>query len=161
MSWSGLAKFLIGFFLAIALLVGGGVATAYYFFTKLSIPPPRPTFANDKPAVKVKSPQIAAKKASSPTAQGSPTTASSEVVNAQELEPGAYKARISWREGLSLREEPSLEANKVGGVAYNQRVVVIKQSDDQKWQQIRLEDSEQKGWVKAGNIERVDEEQPQ
>ncbi len=160
MSWSGLVKFIIGFFLAIVLLAVGGGATAYYFLTKLSTPPPKPVYANDKPEVKAKASPGAVKTTSASSAQPNPTPTPS-AAPAKVLEPGAYTARVTWREGLSLREAPTLEANRVGGVGYNQRIVVIKESDDKRWQQIRLEEGEQQGWIKAGNIERVDTEQQQ
>lgn len=160
MSWSGLAKFIIGFFLAIVLLAVGGGATAYYFLTKLSAPPPKPVYANDKPEVKAKASPGAVKTTSASSAQPNPTPTPS-TAPAKELEPGAYTARVTWREGLSLREAPTLEANRVGGVGYNQRIVVLKESDDKRWQQVRLEEGEQQGWIKAGNIERVDTEQQQ
>jgi hypothetical protein len=38
---------------------------------------------------------------------------------------------------------------------FNQEVFVLKQSDDQRWQQIRLAEGDQEGWIKTGNTERV------
>jgi hypothetical protein len=73
----------------------------------------------------------------------------------KELPPGAYKARVTWPEGLSLRDAPNLESNRIGGVAFNQEVFVLKLSDDQRWQQVRLADSEQEGWIKAGNTQKA------
>jgi hypothetical protein len=35
--------------------------------------------------------------------------------------------------------------------------VGLEESADKKWQRIRQETGDEKGWVKAGNIERVDE----
>ncbi|MBD2006566.1 MULTISPECIES: SH3 domain-containing protein [Cyanophyceae] len=154
MSFSGLVKFLIGFFLAISLLLVAGGATAYYFLTKLSTPPAKPMYANDKSVLKAKAAASASKKptpASSAPASPTPTASTP-------LEPGAYIASVTWPEGLSLRENPSLEASRVGGVGFNQRVVVIKESDDKRWQQVRLENGEQQGWIKAGNVKRVDSE---
>lgn len=154
MSFSGLVKFLIGFFLAISLLVVASGATAYYFLTKLSTPPAKPMYANDKSVLKAKAAASASKKptpASSAPASPTPTASTP-------LEPGAYIASVTWPEGLSLRENPSLEASRVGGVGFNQRVVVIKESDDKRWQQVRLENGEQQGWIKAGNVKRVDSE---
>lgn len=159
MSWSGLAKFIIGFFLAIALLVVCGGGTAYYVLTKLSTPPPKPVYANDKPAVKAKASPGAIRPTTSASSAQPNSTPTPSAAPAQALEPGAYKARVTWREGLSLREAPTLDASRVGGVGYNQRIVVIKESDDKRWQQVRLEEGEQQGWIKAGNIERVDSEQ--
>ena len=56
---------------------------------------------------------------------------------------------------MSLRAEPSLEAERTGSLDYNQEVVVLQQSKDEKWQKVRLEDGETEGWVKAGNTERL------
>ena len=153
MSFSGLVKFLIGFFLAISLLLVAGGATAYYFLTKLSTPPAKPMYGNDKSVLKAKAAIASKKPTPTSSAPASPTPTAST-----QLEPGAYIASVTWPEGLSLRENPSLEASRVGGVGFNQRVVVIKESDDKRWQQVRLENGEQQGWIKAGNVKRVDSE---
>jgi hypothetical protein len=159
MSLSGITKFLIGFVLGIGILVGAGAATGYYFFTKLSANPPRPLFAEERPKPKA-SPATkkvnAAKGANAqPTNRPTPSASASPVT--KELPPGAYKARVTWSEGLSLRDAPGSEANRVGGVAFNQEVFVLKESDDRRWHQVRLVQGEQEGWIKAGNIERVNE----
>ena len=153
MSLSGLAKFVIGFIIGVFLLVGAGAATGYYFLTKLTTPPPRPVFPEEQPK-----PKTTAKAKNSTTKKLTSTSLvkPSSTPSPTKLEPGAYKARVSWRDGLSLRAEPSIDANKVGGISYNQRVIVLKESDDKNWQQVRVEDGSQEGWVKAGNIERID-----
>ncbi|MCA1991935.1 MAG: SH3 domain-containing protein [Coleofasciculus sp. S288] len=155
MSLSGIAKFFIGFVVGILLLAGAGVATGFYFFTKLSSNPPKPIFAEERPKA-----SPTPKKANAPTASNSqptsqPTPTPSKPPVTEELPPGAYKARVTWSEGLSLRDAPGSEANRVGGVAFNQEVIVLKESDDRRWQQVRLAEGTQEGWIKAGNIERV------
>ena len=53
MSWtSGLVKLVLGFVIAITLLVSGSVALALIFINRASSPPPKPIFANDSSAVK-------------------------------------------------------------------------------------------------------------
>lgn len=160
MSLSGFAKFFLGVFLAIALLVGASAATAFYFFTKLTAPPAKPLFAEElpkpKPAAKGKAASVASKSTSTsskPTASPTPE----ETSTPKPLEPGAYKGRVTWPQGLSMRDEPDLDAKKIGGVGYNETIVVLEESADKKWQRIRGETGDEKGWVKAGNIERVDE----
>ncbi|MBW4487034.1 MAG: SH3 domain-containing protein [Trichocoleus desertorum ATA4-8-CV12] len=153
MKWSGLInliKFLLGFALAIALLGLGGVVAARYFVTKLTAPPPRPTFANDKPAATKAA--VAASGASGNTAapQGDSSTAPTPA-----LEPGAYQARVVQPIGLILRDGPGSNSNQIGGIEYNSRVVVLEESPDKVWQRVRIEDSDRTGWVKAGNTERV------
>lgn len=185
MSFSGLAKFLIGFAIAIGLMVGAGVAAALYFVTKLTTLPPKPVFANDTTAVKaqaqvnkpksqpkpapsqppVATPALTA--ASAPTAtnvasttapEPNPAPTPSESPSPQPLEAGAYKARVTWSRGLSVRSNPTLESDRIGGIAYQQNIVVLGESDDKRWLKIRAEDGGTEGWVKAGNLERVDSE---
>ncbi|HAG84966.1 MAG TPA: peptide-binding protein [Cyanobacteria bacterium UBA12227] len=160
MSISGIFKFLIGFVLGIFILAAGGVAAGYYFYTKLSVNPPRPLFAEEQ---KPESPTVDQRTSSSTTSKSSPANkpspspTPSESPEEKELPPGAYKARVSWSEGLSLRDAPGLEANRIGGVAYNQEIIILKESDDKRWQQVRVVDGDQEGWIKAGNIERINE----
>lgn len=156
MKWSGLAKVLLGVILAIAILLGGGVATALYFMLKGSSAPPKPIFANDKPSVKSQRSLTSntAKRASQPTTPNSTNTPSPKSVTS-----GTYKARVTWSDGLSLRSEPDLDGERVGGAAYNEQVVVLGESTDKSWQRIRLENGEQEGWIKAGNTQRIEDEQ--
>jgi len=160
MSFTGLVKFLIGFIIAIALLVGAGVAGALYFVTKLTSPPPRPVFANDKNINnKVLKPEVAKTPPKVTNASTTPASSSETPANVSEkpLEPGAYKARIVWSSGLSLRNEPSQKSDKVGSVTYNETVVVLAENDEKKWVKIRKENSEEQGWVKARNIKRLED----
>ncbi len=152
MSLSGILKFLIGFILGIFFLAAGGAAAAFYFWTKLSTVPPKPVFAEERPK-----PVQVAKKGSSLKASKSKASKSSTPTKSSPkvLPPGAYKARVTWPEGLSLRDAPNLDSNRIGGVAANQEVFILKESDDQKWQQIRLTEGDQEGWIKAGNTEKV------
>jgi len=160
MIWSSLAKLLLGFILAIALLMAGGVATALYLMSKVSTYPPKPVFANDKPAVKAqRSPSSTTAKPTKVSATKlSPKPSPSEAPASKPLQPGAYQARVTWSQGLSIRAEPNLDAERVGSLDYNQQIVVLAESADKMWQRVRLADSEQEGWIKAGNTERVDEQ---
>lgn len=156
MIWSNLAKLLLGFILAIALLMFGGVATALYLMAKVATVPPKPVFANDT-TVKTQRPRSSttAKRTTVSTAKPSATPASSKT-SSSSLEPGAYQARVTWSEGLSLRSEPNQDGERIGSLGYNQPIVVLAESPDKKWQRVRLEDSEQEGWIKAGNTARVE-----
>ena len=156
MSLSGVAQFIIGFLLGISILIGGGVAAGYYFFSRLSTNPEKPIFPEEKPKPSPTAKTANASKASPSPSDKQPEPAPSESPK-KELEPGAYKATVTWPEGLSLRDEPSEEANRIGGIAYNQEIIIIKDSDDQLWQKVRLPDSDQEGWVRAGNVKRVDD----
>ncbi|MHC5595067.1 MAG: SH3 domain-containing protein [Nostoc sp.] len=163
---SGLTKFILGFFLAIAVLVGSGVAVALYFINRTGVPPAKPIFSNDSPSVKAQAPKGNESGGGKPTltsqtqAQSSPSPTPTESPKAtpspKPLPSGAYRGRVSWAEGLSLRSQPNQEAEKIGGVGFNQKIIILEQSEDKAWQKIRLEGSEQEGWVKAGNTEKVD-----
>ena len=147
---SSLVKLVLGFVIAITLLVSGSVALALIFINRASSPPPKPIFANDSSTVK-KAANITKPKTSTAVAtKNAPKTKPSP-----SLASGSYPARVTWNQGLSLRAEPSLDAERIGSLHYNQKIVVLQQSKDEKWQQIRLDDSELQGWVKAGNTERV------
>ncbi|MHC0062807.1 SH3 domain-containing protein [Nostoc sp. UIC 10890] len=153
---SGLTKFILGFFLAIAVLIGGGAAIALYFMNRTGIPPAKPVYSNDSPSVKAQAPK-ATQAQLSPSSTSTPTESPKPTPTAKPLPSGAYRGRVTWADGLSLRSQPNQEAERIGGVAFNQKIIVLEESGDKGWQKIRLEDSEQEGWVKAGNTEKVDE----
>ncbi|MEH2321410.1 SH3 domain-containing protein [Nostoc sp.] len=165
---SGLTKFILGFLLAIAVLVGGGVAVALYFMNRTGIPPAKPVFSNDSPSVKAQAPKTTEPGGGKPSlkpgtqAQSSPSSTPTESPKAtpspKPLPSGAYRGRVSWSQGLSLRSQPNQEAERIGGVGFNQKIIVLEESEDKSWQKIRLEGSEQEGWVKAGNTEKVDKQ---
>ncbi|MGC1393007.1 MAG: SH3 domain-containing protein [Coleofasciculaceae cyanobacterium] len=151
MSLSGIAKFFIGFILGIAILVGSSAAAVFYFWTQLSVVPSRPTFSEEKPQP-------------SPVAQKAAKTNSTAAINKpatpvkaspKELPAGAYKARVTWPEGLILRDAAGADAARIGGVAFNQEVVVLQESSDQRWQKVSVGDGDLEGWIKAGNADRV------
>jgi hypothetical protein len=160
MKWSSaLVKLFLGVVIAIALLVSGSVALALIFINRAATPPPKPIFANDTAAVKkeakgsTSSVAAESKVAAKPSAKPSPSESA-----ASPLASGTYAARVTWEQGLSVRSEPSLEAERIGSVDYNQQVIVLEESQDKKWERIRLEDDELEGWVKSGNTERVKSE---
>lgn len=166
---SGLTKFILGFFLAIAVLIGSGVAIALYFINRTGISPAKPVFSNDSPSVKAQAPKATqpggtkptltpgTNTESSPTSTSTPTESPKTTPSPKPLPSGAYRGRVSWAEGLSLRSQPNQEAERIGGVGFNQKIIILEESEDKSWQKIRLQDSEQEGWVKAGNTEKVAE----
>ncbi|BAY74691.1 SH3 type 3 domain-containing protein [Nostoc linckia NIES-25] len=168
--FSGLIKYILGFFLAIAVLIGGGVAVALYFMNRTGIPPAKPIFSNDSPSVKAQAPKATepgGKPTPTPNTTKSPSSASPTPTPTESPKPtpsptplpsGAYRGRVSWAEGLSLRAQPNQDGERIGGVGFNQKIIVLEESEDKAWQKIRLEDSGQEGWVKAGNTEKTDEQ---
>lgn len=167
MSFAGIVKFLIGFVIAIGLLAGAGVAGALYFVTKLTAPPEKPVFANERNAKRVKpvavktQPSVASTPAATQVSTNTNTPAPTSETSEKSLPSGAYKGRVIWSSGLSLRSNPSSDSERIGSVAYNQVVVVLTTSDDQRWVKIQSEDGGSEGWVKAGNIKRVEDSEQQ
>lgn len=151
----GLSKIILGVLTAFILLSLAGVATARYFMGRLSMLPPRPTFEND-----VLTPNV--QTAPTPTPSSSvnslpnPQFANIEATPTSTLEPGAYRAIVIQPIGLVIREEPSTAARQVGGVDYDTEVIVLEDSEDKRWIHIRVADTGQAGWVKAGNTRQLE-----
>ncbi|MBD2494585.1 SH3 domain-containing protein [Nostoc sp. FACHB-280] len=153
---SGLLKLILGFILAIAVLLGTGMTVALYFINQTAIPPNKPIFANDNPSLKnqaTKEPKDDS--VITPEPETTPTSTPTPTKSPEKLPPGAYQGRVTWSDGLSLRAEPNQSAEKVGGVTFNQKIIVLEENPDKTWVKIRTEGSDQEGWVKIGNIERT------
>ncbi|MBI4780604.1 MAG: SH3 domain-containing protein [Oscillatoriophycideae cyanobacterium NC_groundwater_1537_Pr4_S-0.65um_50_18] len=142
MSLSGISKFILGFLLAIALLALAGYGATRYVLAQLATPPARPIFPNDP------SPSAAPVGVSpSPSPSPVPSVAPSPVVE-------GYPARVTQPIGLILRQEPSGEAARVGGIDFNQELTVLEEAPDGAWQRVRLADGTE-GWIKGGNTEKL------
>jgi hypothetical protein len=146
MSLSGVSKFFFGVILAIALLFGAGVVLTQYLLNRLATPPPRPVFANDpSPAAPAPEAEVVvetpAEEAPEPLPEEAPVTE-------------GYSARVIQPIGLILRQEPSTEAAQIGGIEFNQTIVVLEDSEDGGWQRVRLSNGAE-GWVRGGNTERT------
>lgn len=75
--------------------------------------------------------------------------------NESELPADAYRAVVTWPEGLSLRSEPTANSGRVGGISADASIIILEESADGNWQRVRLPWSGQEGWVKAGNVRRT------
>jgi Bacterial SH3 domain len=127
-----------------------GGAGYYFFITQMSTRPPKPIFAEERDGGK----SLAAKpKPKLPVAAKSPAVAK-DPQNPDQLPPSAYDAKVVWKDGLSLKKEPVPGAEKVGSVAFNAPVAIVKTSDDKQWVLIRSQADNAQGWVKAGNIDK-------
>lgn len=142
----GLLSLISGIAIAIAFLAAGGVIAVRYIITQIATAPPRPFFANDpKPGA---APPAPAAIAPIPTAIVAPPPSP--------LPPGAYSARITQPIGLVLRSAPSRSGARLGSVDYNDRVIVLSDSPDKRWQRVRLGETGLEGWVRSGNTRRLD-----
>lgn len=166
---SGLLQFMVGFVLGVVILVGGATAVAYILLSGMNSNPPKPVFTEEKkeetkeekaakpiPTTPVQEqPQAEVKE--SPTAAPAPKAAPkpSPEASKKETTSEGYQARVTWQSGLSLRSEPTSESTRLGGLDYNTKVSVVGTSSDGQWHRVRLSDGRE-GWIKAGNISRVE-----
>ncbi|NJL84271.1 MAG: SH3 domain-containing protein [Chloroflexaceae bacterium] len=111
--------------------------------------PLRPTFTEER-ADYVPESAIAEEPVPEPLAEPEPPP--EPPPQEEPLPPGAYKARVTWDTGLSIRSAPDGES--VAGIEYNGELIVLEESPDKRWQRIRVAGSGQEGWVKAGNIQK-------
>jgi hypothetical protein len=162
MNWLyGTVKFLIGFSMAIAILFFAGVSTARYFIARLTAPPPKPIFANDSPQAQPSlAPTAVANSAASPTpaaanAAPPPAAPAAPTPTPEAIPEGAYQARVTQPIGLILRTGPTTASEQIGGVAFNEEVIVLETSSDQEWIRVQLGVGGIEGWVKSGNTEQI------
>ena len=172
-----IAQFILGFVLGVTLIAGVGAGIAYYYFVKMSSHvPTKPVFQEEKQslpstkkdAILKRSATRGAKEDSSitlesttqPEAIAEPTpepesTPKPEPISEpeSELPPNAYFARVTWPQGLSLRAEPALDAERIGGIGFNAKIIILEYSSDKKWQRVRIPKSQREGWIKAGNTQ--------
>jgi hypothetical protein len=159
---SSIFQFLLGFILGIVLIAGTTAVVGFYYISRMSVAPPKPVFAEEKSAPKSET-KAETKTKTEQDNPPEPTQATAEPETIpepeekpeEELPTNAYKARVTWPQGLSLRESPDSNGARIGGVEHNAEIIILEESQDKKWQRVRLPWSEQEGWVKAGNVERV------
>lgn len=168
---TGLVKLTLGIFFALVLMSLVGVAATRYFIARLTAVPPKPAFANDteetygapidQPEAEVEAELKPLGEAAPPPADPQPDATPAE--QQAEAKPDApaekaegYPARVTQPIGLILRQDPSQDAEHIGGVEYESELVVLGESDDGEWQKVKLS-NDQIGWVKGGNTEPVGE----
>lgn len=147
----GLIKFLLGFFLAIALLFVAGVGATRYLITRLTAVPERPVFANDEAASSDPAPADEAPPEVFADVPEEPDPATAEDEEPDESDEEGYTAIVTQPIGLILREDPDQESRRITGLAYNTEVEILGESDTQEWLRVRLPGSGIEGWVRAGN----------
>jgi hypothetical protein len=141
-----ITQFILGFILGILLFTGVAAGITFFFLGKLAKTPPKPSFPEtaSKPIAQEQIVQEPEK-----TQEGSP------VVEAEPEKEG-YRAKVTWSDGLSVRAQPDINSERIGGVYYDQEVIVLETDPEQTWQRIRVPDTELEGWVKAGNLNKVE-----
>lgn len=145
-----LIQFVLGIMLGIMLMMVGTVLAARYLIEQFTAPPPIPIFTEEQPQPPQPSPQAGATPAPTPTPQPTPKPTPTPTPT----EPDGQPARVTWPEGLILRDSPSLSAGVLGGIEFNDRVIILEDSPDGNWQRVWIAQGVE-GWVKAGNLENV------
>ena len=143
MSISGFFQFILGFFLGICILSGSAVGMAYYLFTKMTVVPTKPIFPEEKTR------EISAKKTTEIDRKNT------SAFNKTDNEANGYRAKVIWPQGLILRAQATTQSARLGAIAYNSEIIVIEESQDREWQKIRELQTNRKGWIKSGNIEKI------
>ena len=150
---SSMFQFILGFVLGVSLIAAGVAGGAYYYFKKVSSSvPKKPIYTSGTPKIASSENQqtavVETEQESKPQPEVTPVVQNT-------VPEGAYYANVTWPQGLSLRAEPSINAQRIGGIGYNARILILKDSQDKKWQRVQLPGTKQEGWVKAGNIKRA------
>jgi hypothetical protein len=172
---SNMFQFILGFLLGVALVAGSAVAAAYFYFTKVSSSvPKKPIYTEEKSSnAKVVDERRATTQSENTTDNETQSSSEnpnysdnvapansekpleSELATEESIPDGAYYASVTWPQGLSLRAGPDINAAKIGGIDYNSKILILEESSDKQWQKVQIPVSQQEGWVKAGNIERI------
>lgn len=177
---SATVQFILGFVLGISLIAGISGAALFAYYKKMSVLPKKPVFPES--TANLESEEDTAETFTdiepleSTTTEDSSSVVSDETTKTQtdlaeskeepeeeleeevveaELPANAYRAVVTWPQGLSLRAEPSVNAGRVGGIDVNASIIILGSSADGEWQRVRLPWSNQEGWVKAGNTKRT------
>ncbi|MBF2055809.1 MAG: SH3 domain-containing protein [Cyanobacterium sp. T60_A2020_053] len=159
MKISGFIQFIVGFVVGIILFGTGIAGGAYYFLTRMDSEPVNPTFPENTTVEETPAPstpeEAPVAEAPEPEPKPEPKPEPEPEAEEEKLPEGAYRARVTWSTGLSLRSNPSADAERVGGVGYNSELIILGSSSDGAWQKVKIAGGTQEGWVKAGNVDRV------
>jgi hypothetical protein len=163
--FSATVQFILGFLLGIGAIAGISGAIIFAYYAKMSVLPKKPVFPEVTPPPEIASAPTKDSTEDSIEPLESPTPDSEEEsVNsardaeqdlAEELPPNAYRAAVTWPEGLSLRAEPESDAERIGGIEDEATIIILEDSPDGKWQRVRLPGNGQEGWIKGGNTEKL------
>jgi len=143
----GLTKLILGVSMALVLLSLSGVATARYFMAKLSVLPPKPVFENDV--------ALQTQETATPAEAQPAPAAPAPTPPVEETPPGSYAAVVVQPIGLVMRSGPGPEHPQLGGVDYQDEVLVLETNEASTWMKVRVQENGQEGWIKAGNTQNL------
>ncbi|MEL6470904.1 MAG: SH3 domain-containing protein [Cyanobacteria bacterium J06623_4] len=150
----GLSKFVLGIILAMLIMTLAGASMLRYFMARTAETPDRPVYENDLP----EEPQSPAASAPAAAPAETPEAPATEPEPAPEPEPepeplteGTYSAYVTQPVGLILRAGPGTDYSNIGGIGYQESIVVL--SEEGGWLNVQLSSGEE-GWIKDGNTAR-------
>jgi hypothetical protein len=169
MRMSGCLRVVVGIFVAVALLGAGGYVIANYYIQKYGTPPKKPVFAEEYStpfaAMQTRAPNppkpSITPKAGASIAPAAPKTPTASPTPTPSEPPKGDLAKVVWPQGLLLRDQPGYESGQSGGVDFNTQVYILETSPDQVWQKVQVRGKSLQGWVKAGNLEKIDANTPE
>jgi len=160
---SATVQFILGFALGISLIAGISGTMIFAYYKRMSVLPKKPEFSEAKVATEETTPDPTKtdieplESAIEPELEPEPEAV--DEIEApppeSELPPNAYRASVTWPEGLSLRAEPDIDAERVGGIETKATIFILENSADGKWQRVQLPWNGQEGWVKGGNTKKL------
>lgn len=163
--FSATVQFILGFILGIGVIAGISGTIIFAYYAKMSAVPEKPLFS--EPIAEQTAPSNTTDVDIEPIEplesttkdnleSETETTPPAEEAKAElELPPNAYRASVTWPEGLSLRAEPDADAERIGGIENEATIIILEDSADGKWQRVRLPWNDQEGWIKGGNTQKT------
>ena len=156
---SSISQFILGFLLGVLLIGGSAAGAVYYYFRQVSSSraPQKPIYQEETVGSKENvPPENGSKHANKSESQITTSPQKKKkIVEIEELPPNAFYAIVTWPQGLSLRSDSNINAARIGGIAYNAKIIILGTSADKKWQRVKVPWSKQEGWVKNGNTKRA------
>jgi hypothetical protein len=159
--FSATVQFILGFLLGIGAIAGISGAIIFAYYAKMSVLPKKPVFPEVTPppetatAPAEESIEPLESTTSAPKEERANSDQDSTQDLAEDLPSNAYRAVVTWPEGLSLRAEPEADAERIGGIEDEATIIILEDSPDGKWQRVRLPGNGQEGWIKGGNTEKL------
>jgi hypothetical protein len=162
--FSATVQFILGFILGIGVMAGISGTIIFAYYAKMSAVPKKPVFP--EPIAEQTAPSNTAdidiepieplESTTKDSLESEETTPPAEDAKAEvELPPNAYRASVTWPEGLSLRAEPDADAERIGGIENKAMIIILEDSADGQWQRVRLPWNDQEGWIKGGNTQKT------
>ncbi|WP_448532752.1 SH3 domain-containing protein [Parathermosynechococcus lividus] len=131
-----LLQWLLGTLLGLGLIATTVAVIITPLIFGLLWPPPRPNVEVEQPL------PTAETKTSPPSEPPTPTTSPTPVKH----------GRVTYAEGLRVRDRPDREAKVLGGIDFEEVVTILERSSDGEWVKVRTQ-NDLEGWVLAFGIQ--------